>query len=634
MLIRFLISIIFCVGCWMDATAQTCFKMYANQTSSVSRNRIDTTITNSTIIKPFSKGSVISGLSISGKIDAQEDFLVRVILQDNTGKEYVVMELYDELYTKDYSSFSDYCEETALLDNVQPSQLKIVVRNAELTLSEMQWSNNQSLSLGTKTIHSKKEILRKQQLQSVVDRINLYNEQRGKLWRAGITNLSLQSFDVKKRMLGITDNDCSEGLEYYAGGIIDLGHYDANTVMQMRTSTDYVESFDWRNRHGKNWLTPVKNQGNSNYCVAFSTVACTEAMLNLYYNKITNVILSEQEVACCAEGDSTYYKGMHADIVLSYLQSHGVCDSISYPFIDQPDQPCRSDSITPNELVKINGYYNNGCYFSNIKNALINKGPLVSGYYLGSGGGHSMLMVGYGTVHEGDTFQIFWNDHFSNSNYTVPANNPYEGWIYFIFKNSKGTNWYGSPDGYMYILFNNLSNLSYPYSETYPFTTLHFTDADIICEDADGDGYYFWGLGTKPAHCPSWAPETSDGDDSNINYGPMDNYGNLVSLPEGITINTAVTFSTDSTITKRIGIVENGILTITGTTTLAGDSKIRVCEGGILIVDGGTVNNAKIDLVPGCHITVRNNGTINMAASEDFSAPQGAVVEVESGTIQ
>ena len=641
MLIRFLITIIFCVGCWMDVTAQTCFKLYANQTSSVSRNRIGTTITNSTIIKPFSKGSVISGLSISGKIDAQEDFLVRVILQDNTGKEYIVMELYDELYNKDYSSFSDYCEETALLDKVQPSQLKIVVKNAALTLSEIQWSGDQSLSLGTKSIRLEIEILRKQQLQSVVDRINLYNEQRGKLWRAGITNLSLQGYDIKKRLLGITDNDCSEGLEYYAGGIIDLGSYDANTIRQMRTSTDYVESFDWRNRHGKNWLTPIKNQWPSQGCTAFTIVACAEALTNLYYNRKLDLTYSEQEIICCAGVDSVFYKGMKYRPALNYLVNHGICDDDSYPFEQHYVSECRRDSISPSDTIRFDSYDylgENGISDTLIKRSLIQKGPLVSGYYYAQSGnngisGHAMALVGYGTVHAGDTIRVFGNSSFLYTFYVVPDSCFYEGRTYYIFKNSWGENGDLAHGGYMYIMFNNMNRIVWPYSENYPITTMNYTDADIVCGDADGDGYYFWGLGPKPAHCPSWAPETPDGDDHDINYGPMDKYGHLASLPDGITIKTAVPYETDSTTTKRIGIVENGTLTITGTTTLAGDAKIRVCEGGTLIVDGGTLNNAKIELVPGGHLIVRNNGTINMAMEEDFEAPIGAIVDIEHGSI-
>jgi hypothetical protein len=164
-------------------------------------------------------------------------------------------------------------------------------------------------------------------------------------------------------------------------------------------------------------------------------------------------------------------------------------------------------------------------------------------------------------------------------------------------------------------------------------TSLQYNDSDIVCEDADGDGYYFWGVGDKPAHCPSWAPDTPDGDDSDINSGPLDNYGYCANLPPGITIKTPRTFSGSDTESRRIGIVNEGILTITGSTTLTGNAKIRVCENGILIIDGGTLNDAKIDMVPGGKLIIRNNGTINMAYGENFNAPAGAIVEIEEGEI-
>ena len=103
--------------------------------------------------------------------------------------------------------------------------------------------------------------------------------------------------------------------------------------------------------------------------------------------------------------------------------------------------------------------------------------------------------------------------------------------------------------------------------------------------------------------------------------------------PNGITINTAVTYSTNQTINNRIGIVKNGTLTITGTTTLSGDAVIRVCENGTLIVDGGTLQSANLELIPGSHVIVRNNGTINMASGRSFDAPIGVIVDIQHGTV-
>lgn len=133
--------------------------------------------------------------------------------------------------------------------------------------------------------------------------------------------------------------------------------------------------------------------------------------------------------------------------------------------------------------------------------------------------------------------------------------------------------------------------------------------------------------------CPSWVPDTPDGDDSNINLGEMDEYGNIDVLPDGVTIKTNISYAADSTITQRIGIVNGGTLTISGNSTLSGYAKIRVCEGGVLIVDGGSISDADLDLVPTSTLILRNGGTINMASGKSFHAPVGAIVQIESGEI-
>lgn len=161
-----------------------------------------------------------------------------------------------------------------------------------------------------------------------------------------------------------------------------------------------------------------------------------------------------------------------------------------------------------------------------------------------------------------------------------------------------------------------------------------YTEVDVVCVDADGDGYYYWGTGNKPADCPSWVPDDPDSDDSDINIGPLDQYGNpQVLLPFGITINSSVTYSSNFTLSNRIGIVTNGILTITSNTTMASGAIIRVCENGTLVIDGGTINNTNLILIPGCHVIIRNDGTINMASGIVFNAPKGVVVDIESGAI-
>ena len=63
------------------------------------------------------------------------------------------------------------------------------------------------------------------------------------------------------------------------------------------------------------------------------------------------------------------------------------------------------------------------------------------------------------------------------------------------------------------------------------------------------------------------------------------------------------------------------------------NSKIRVCEGGVLTIDGGTLNNADLELVPGCTLTIQNGGVINMASGKEFSVPLGAVFNLVNGSV-
>lgn len=169
--------------------------------------------------------------------------------------------------------------------------------------------------------------------------------------------------------------------------------------------------------------------------------------------------------------------------------------------------------------------------------------------------------------------------------------------------------------------------------ETESQTLYNSTNSSLPAPLSPGDGYYYWGLGAKPSDCPSWVPDSPDGDDSDINYGVMDAYGYLEQLPAGVTVKTEVTYNSNQQDSQRYGIVNGGVLRITGHLTMTGSASIRVCEGGMLIVDGGTIQDADIQMIPGSTLIVRNNGKINMASNKTFYAPVGTLVNIENGEI-
>ena len=67
--------------------------------------------------------------------------------------------------------------------------------------------------------------------------------------------------------------------------------------------------------------------------------------------------------------------------------------------------------------------------------------------------------------------------------------------------------------------------------------------------------------------------------------------------------------------------------------TLCDNKQISVYGGGTLIIDGGTVNDAVINLDSNSTLNIQNNGIINMRQNQAFNAPVGAVVNISSGQV-
>lgn len=613
------------------------FKMSMINDANTERIVIDKTVYKNTTFNPFTNYREIGGLSIDADISTEsEDYLVRILLKDKEGKEYLIMEAYQEIFEEKIFSINDYSEETIYLKNIKPDSIKVCLRNAHIHLK--------SLTLAQPNLHDKKDLsvkvgkIKERQSRIIADKINRYNQEKNKLWVAGVTPLSMKEFEDKKRILNMSDDGNTNGLEYYIGGIFEVGN-----VMPTRTLTShsqYVSNFDWRDQHGRTgnyWLTPVKDQGDSGFCVFFSIIGCTEALANLYYNTNLNLDLSEMELGWCCGIYDPYYGVAHSEnnYPFDYMTNHGVCSESSYPFVDTSNDSCRSEEINENELVKTSGYYYVNAIENDIKDSLINRGPLVAGIEANNIW-HAMVLVGYGTIKEGDVINQLVNNN-SIPLPTIQPGDPRIGKTYWIFKDSYLHNYdavsHNPTDGYAYVMFEDCSQMGDINTIKTPIIISSRNINDVICEDADGDGYYNWGIGPKPSNCPYWVPDIPDGDDSNTNYGMRDSYGHLEVLTPGITINTPVTYSSSQTTDYRIGIVNGGKLTITDTTTLYGNGKIRVCEGGVLEIDGGTLENADIELIPGAQVILRNNGIINMANGKNFVVPLGVVVNIDEGII-
>lgn len=639
----------------LPAKAQQAFSLKSGAAvSSISKTM---SFTSNATITPFSGSESISGLSLDGSVEQKgDDSFVRVVLEDKQGNDYLVAEFYRALNANNLIPLNGYCQETALLGGVEPAKLKIYVRNAQLNLTKVNTSTA-SASFVKAFSASSVDNIQREQVQATVNSINAYNKAHKKLWFAGVTDVSLLPYSERKQALGFSDTDNTSGLEYYDGGIFEMGPtltaQNAAYTQSNTMTSPYVDSFDWRNRHGKNWITSCKNQYNSGACWAFAAVGVTEALVNLYYNRKLDMDLSEQEIVSCSnEGD--IHGGYMSNLALKYIANYGVSEEAAFPFLNK-DTTCHQKNPNPHEFISladatsIQGLGIN--YEDSLKKYLIKYGPLSSGfryYYPGtsvSRFAHAMALVGYGVLHAGDSI-VYINQDSSFPAIRINEGDPRINMTYWIFKNSGGPTSGFKHDGYLYVIFTwdkslIVTDVKVPVIPTLygkmPITSLNYTANDVVCADADGDGYYFWGLGPKPASCPSWVPDTPDGDDSNYAYGPMDEYGHLAVLnPDAndtIYITTAETWSTQRYLYRHVVIKSTGSLTITSPVTAYNGEKMIIESGGTLTMSGASLSNADLTVKSGAHVYI-NNGGIHTHSGKDFVIPQGALMRMSQGRIQ
>jgi len=260
-------------------------------------------------------------------------------------------------------------------------------------------------------------------------------------WTAGETSVSELTVEEKLQLCGAR---------------IGLVPGDAQFVQpSLKASVTYAESFDWRNKDGKDWMTPVKSQSSCGSCWAFSAIGVVEAAVNIYANDPDiDIDLSEQHLIsdCCSAGDCS---GGWPDWALKYVRDMGVSEESCFPYTRRNGAcaPCSGWDENP---WKIENYKYVSSSKDAFKSALQEYGPLSV----------VLSVPDDWFYYRGGVYEPAWTatDGVGWANHAVVL----VGWDdsegCWIIKNSWGSGW--GENGYARVLYGNLEKYNYAYTVT------------------------------------------------------------------------------------------------------------------------------------------------------------------------
>ena len=262
---------------------------------------------------------------------------------------------------------------------------------------------------------------------------------RGANWKAGKTSVSELSEKEKKQMCGARVGPIPENARF----------------AQPLAGVTYDASFDWRNKDGKDWVTPVRNQGSCGSCWAFSALGATEAAINIYANDPDKDIdLSEQHLVsdCCNAGSCS---GGWPNSALGYVRDMGVSDESCFPYT-MSNSACTPCSDWEENSWKIEDYVYVYSSTDAFKSALQKYGPISV----------ILSVPDDWFYYSGGIYEPTWSfsDGVGWANHAVVLTGWNDSEGCWIIKNSWGTGW--GEQGYGKVLYGNLEKYNYAYAVT------------------------------------------------------------------------------------------------------------------------------------------------------------------------
>ncbi|XP_066475809.1 dipeptidyl peptidase 1 [Tiliqua scincoides] len=201
------------------------------------------------------------------------------------------------------------------------------------------------------------------------------------------------------------------------------------------------DSWDWRNVHGVNYVSPVRNQGNCGSCYAFASMAMLEARIRIHSNNTQTPVLSPQQVVSCSEYSQGCDGGFPYLIGGKYTQDFGVVEEECFPYVGT-DSPCTLKQncylYYTSDYFYVGGFYG-GCNEALMKIELVKHGPMAVAFEVYP----DFMHYKGGIYHHTGLMDPF--NPFELTNHAVLlvgyGSDPSSGEQFWIVKNSWGTAW-------------------------------------------------------------------------------------------------------------------------------------------------------------------------------------------------
>lgn len=312
-----------------------------------------------------------------------------------------------------------------------------------------------------------------------IQQINQNIQKSGATWFAGKNHLTDKSMDELRRSMGLR----LEGAE-------DIQFDSPESTLEIKS--DLPPVLDWRNKDGKNWVSPIKDQANCGSCVAFASIGVLETQYKISsLFPDFNIKLSPQYLFACGGGACEL--GWLPSSAASFLKKWGAPDESCMPYnsgATGKDVACReSCNDVKDRRVKLADFETPTRGFKNIQavKKALQHGPLVTamkvhkdfvayagGIYKSTSkdtlGGHAISIVGYDDNKQAFIIRNSWGEEWGEKGFAYVSYDDNSGvgnltWMYHIAP-LMGAVSIQSPDSYTY--FSETATLDAV--STYPTT--------------------------------------------------------------------------------------------------------------------------------------------------------------------